>query len=200
MRCDAVSPPSLKSGRSIRICTAGFCFLTFPDRCSHACSVEPPHPAEPPNAVTRSRRKYHSGVARIGYSVFKVPGAYKPLYLSNGQKKRGWPTFLAEKNIFLSIFLRVTKNGGVQTKKRNNNIFSTLIAFPVPKSGQPVSFQPLDRICSSPITATINAILDGPEKNIFFNSLSPSPITATFQAVFHGLERNIFLNHDLSLQ
>ena len=141
MRCDAFSPPSLKSGRSIRICTAGFCFLTFPDRCSHACSVEPPHPAEPPNAVTRSRRKYHSGVARIDYSVFKVLGSeYLPLYLSNGQKIRGWPTFLAEKNIFLSIFLRVTKTQGVQTKKRNNNIFSTLFAPPVPKSGQPCLF------------------------------------------------------------
>ena len=106
VRCDAFSPPSLKSGRSIRICTAGFCFLTFPDRRSHACSVEPPHPAEPPNAVTRSRRKYHSGVARIGYSVVKVlEGKYLPLYLSNGQKNRGWPAFLARKNFLFVNFL-----------------------------------------------------------------------------------------------
>ena len=33
---------------------------------------DPRLPAGPPNAVTRSRRKYHSVVAHAGYSVFKV--------------------------------------------------------------------------------------------------------------------------------
>ena len=47
-------------------------FLPIQGRRSHACLLRPPHPAEPPNAVKRSRRKYHSGVARIGYSVVKV--------------------------------------------------------------------------------------------------------------------------------
>lgn len=35
-----------------------------PNRRFHACSSEPPHPAGPRNAVKRSARKYHSGVAR----------------------------------------------------------------------------------------------------------------------------------------
>ena len=39
-------------------------FLAIPSRRSHACPFEPPHPAGPPNAVKRSRRKYQSGVAR----------------------------------------------------------------------------------------------------------------------------------------
>ena len=34
---------------------------------------DPRLPAGPPNAVTRSRRKFHSVVARPGYSVVKVP-------------------------------------------------------------------------------------------------------------------------------
>ena len=38
---------------------------------------DPRLPAGPPNAVKRSRRKYHSVVARSGYSVFKVPPAYQ---------------------------------------------------------------------------------------------------------------------------
>ena len=55
------------------------CSLSKPVRAAVLAHIlsDPRLPAGPPNAVTRSRRKYHSVVARTDYSVFKVPPAYQ---------------------------------------------------------------------------------------------------------------------------
>ena len=47
----------------------------FPSQAAVLAHVlsDPRLPAGPPNAVTRSRRKYHSAVTRSGYSVVKEP-------------------------------------------------------------------------------------------------------------------------------
>ena len=194
MRCDTFLTSFSESGRSIHICTAGFCFFTFPDRRSHACSVEPPHPTEPPNAVTRSRRKYHSGVARIGYSVFKVPGAYKPLYLSNGQKIRGWPTFSGEKNTF---FCPLTYNGNDRShfaRSGEKYIFSSVFP-PLPITAKKTAIfrakvQSFEKYisqfinCPSPITE---------RKNSFFQRfLLKKPLFFSNPSTYNGIDKRHF--------
>ena len=57
------------------------------------------------------------------------------------------------KNIFLSIFLRVTKIQGVQTKNKKNNIFTGFFPKPVPNSGQANPFSPSVSNVPLPITA-----------------------------------------------
>ena len=61
--------------------------LTNSGRRPHACSLEPPHPARPPNAVKRSRRKYHSGVITVLQSKYidslRKPTSYKELVSEN---------------------------------------------------------------------------------------------------------------------
>ena len=153
-------------------------------RRSNACSAEPPHPAEPPNAVTRSRRKYHSGVARICYSVVKVPGAkYLPLYLSNGQKKRGWPTFLARKNFLFVNFLIIH---GIRHPKLHFTRF-TEHCFSI--DFLPLTYNGKDKWLFS----------RSPEKYIFHLHLFPLPITAFQKRPFgqkSGVLEDIFFeNH-----
>ena len=101
VRCVFTSLSERWAQYSNMYCRFLFSYLSGPLFLRMFCRT--PHPAEPPNAVTRSRRKYHSGVARIGYSVFKVPGAYKPLYLSNGQRSGGGPLFQQKKYFSLSF-------------------------------------------------------------------------------------------------
>ena len=52
----------------VSFCTPYSCFVVSKSAVSsrrpRACSLEPPHPAGPPNAVKRSTRKYHSTVTR----------------------------------------------------------------------------------------------------------------------------------------
>lgn len=136
-------------------------FLTSPGRRSHACSLESPHPAEPPNAVTRSRRKYHSGVARIGYSVVKVPGAYKPLYLSNGQKIRGWPTFSGGKKFFYCPLTYNGNDGSHFARSGEKYFFSSVFPSPI----------------TAKKTAIFRARVQSFEKYIFRSINCPSPIT-----------------------
>ena len=50
---------------------------------------DPRLPAGPPNAVTRSRRKYHSAVTRADYSVFKVPANVSRHIKSRTQGQKG---------------------------------------------------------------------------------------------------------------
>jgi hypothetical protein len=80
---DTVLPFQEQLGDDTSLCIV---VRTISGRRSHACSVEPPHPTEPPNAVKRSGRKYHSGVTRDW--LFRCQGKELLLPLTyNGQKK-----------------------------------------------------------------------------------------------------------------
>ena len=153
-------------------------------RRSHACLLRPPHPAGPRNAVKRSTRKYHSGVARIGYSVVKVlEGKYLPLYLSNGQKNRGWPAFLARKNFLFVNFLIIH---GIRHPKLHFTRF-TEHCFSI--DFLPLTYNGKDKWLFS----------RSPEKYIFHLHLFPLPITAFQKRPFgqkSGVLEDIFFeNH-----
>ena len=137
-------------------------FMQITGRRFHACSLEPPHPAEPPNAVTRSRRKYHSVLPGSAIQFSRCLG----------------------RNIYPSIFLRVTKAGASKRKKEIIIYFRLFSRCLSQIRDSRCLFSQLGRICSSPITATINAILDGPEKNIFFHRY--------FSLTYNGLDKWLF--------
>ena len=117
------------------------------------------------------------------FSCQGAGGKYLPLYLSNGQKKRGWPTFLARKNFIFVNFLIIH---GIRHPKLRFTRF-TEHCFSI--DFLPLTYNGKDKWHFS----------RSPEKYIFHLHLSPLPITA-FQKRHFGQNRGVsedkfFENH-----